>query len=373
MARHKKGVAVVVIGVDVGGTFTDVACLVDGATIHCVKVPTRPTDIAGGVLEGVTRVLRLVGQPVDAVERIVHGTTVATNAIVQRKGAVTGLLATKGFEDILEIGRLKRSRMYDLMIDAQTPTFIAPRRQRLGIRERVGSRGEVIEPLHEEDVVAAVTHLRERFGVEAIAVAYLFSFQNPAHEVRTREIIKERFPGIAVSISSEVHPQYREYERTCVTAFDAYLRPVMEQYLVLLEAELQRQGVGARLQVMQSRGGITSAALATQRPVHLFLSGPAAGVIGGKFAAEQAGSTQLITLDMGGTSNDVALVTAGRPLITTETRILDYPVPIPMVDVHTIGAGGGSLAWIDSGGGLQVGPESAGADPGPVCYGKGGT
>jgi N-methylhydantoinase A/oxoprolinase/acetone carboxylase beta subunit len=305
------------------------------------------------------------------VQRFIHGTTVATNAVLERKGAVTGVLATAGFEDVLELGRQKRSRMYDLDMDPETPAFLAPRRRRVGIRERLDARGRVRLPLDEAQVRAEVARLRAE-GVQALAVCYLFSFLDPAHEARTREICREVAPEMSVSLSSEVDPTFREYERLCVTAFDAYLGPVVKRYLAGLAETLRTLGVSAVPQIMRSRGGIVSAGVAARQPVTLFLSGPAGGVIGARSAAGLSGVRDFVSLDMGGTSNDVAVVHGGEPLIVSEGRIGDFPVRTPMVDVNTIGAGGGSIAWLDRAGGLRVGPLSAGAEPGPACYARGG-
>src|SRR5207253_189722 len=241
----------------------------------------------------------------------------------------------------------------------------------IGIRERLDARGQVLVPLTETDVRTAVQDLRAQ-EVEAIAVCYLFSFVNPTHERRTREIIAELAPEISVSLSSDVDPTFREYERLCVTAFDAYLGPVVKRYLAGLADTLRGLGVPGVPLIMRSRGGIVSAALAAQQPVTLFLSGPAGGVIGAGFAAERSGVRDFVSLDMGGTSNDVAMVREGKPLLASEGAIGPYPVRTPMVDVNTIGAGGGSIAWIDAAGGLRVGPRSAGAEPGPACYARGG-
>ncbi|HEY7490910.1 MAG TPA: hydantoinase/oxoprolinase family protein [Candidatus Tectomicrobia bacterium] len=361
------------IAIDIGGTFTDVVCLQDQQRLVLAKVPTTPQDLVQGVRQGVARVLELVGQPAGAVERFIHSTTVATNAILEHKGAITGVLMTAGFEDALEIGRQKRSNMYDLFLDAETPVFLAPRRQRVGIRERLDATGRVLQPLDEPQVVDAVAMLRQQYGVQSLAVCYLFSFLNPVHEIRTRELLAAYFPDLAVSLSSEVDPVFREYERVCVTAFDAYVRPIVAAYMQRLAEALETMGIRAHLQVMQSRGGLTTVQTVTTRPVSMLLSGPASGVIGGRFAGEQSHLRNVITLDMGGTSCDVALVQEGKPLLCREGRMGRYPLRLPMVDVNTVGAGGGSLAWIDSSGGLRVGPQSAGADPGPACYGRGGT
>jgi N-methylhydantoinase A/oxoprolinase/acetone carboxylase beta subunit len=359
------------IGVDIGGTFTDIVALGRDGRLVLTKVPTTPKDLLLAPAAAVRAVLARAGAAPAAVERFIHGTTVATNAVLEQKGAVTAVLTTEGFEDVLEMGRQKRSRMYDLDMDAETPTFLAPRRRRVGIRERLDARGQALVPLDEEQVRAEVARLRDA-GIQALAVCYLFSFVNPAHERRTREICAAVAPALSVSLSSEVDPTFREYERLCVTAFDAYLGPVVQRYLAGLAEALRALGVRAVPQIMRSRGGIVSAAVAARQPVTLFLSGPAGGVVGARFAAARSGVRDFVSLDMGGTSNDVAVVQGGVPLLASEGRIGTYPVRTPMVDVNTIGAGGGSIAWLDGAGGLRVGPVSAGAEPGPACYGRGG-
>jgi N-methylhydantoinase A/oxoprolinase/acetone carboxylase beta subunit len=360
------------IGVDIGGTFTDVVLLRDHEQLFHAKVASTPRDLIDGVRRGIEKVLRLAGHRPGEVRRVIHGSTVATNAVLERTGAVTGLLMTAGFEDTLEIGRQKRSRMYDLRLDPETPTFLAPARRRLGIRERIAADGDVLAPLDEADVRRAVAELTGRHRVEAVAVCYLFSFCNPAHERRTREIIEAEFPGIQVSLSSDVDPTFREYERCVVTALDAYLRRVVASYVGRLGGALAAMGVSAELQVMQSRGGIATAEAVLRRPVSLLLSGLAAGVIGGQHAAAVSGIDSVITLDIGGTSCDIAVIREGQPVLASQGQIAGYPLRLQMVDVATIGAGGGSIAWLDPAGGLRVGPRSAGAEPGPACYGRGG-
>lgn len=359
------------IGVDIGGTFTDVVLLRDGASLAHTKVPSTPRDHVAGVRRGIEKILAATGTPAAEVSRLVHGSTVATNAFLERKGSLTGVLMTSGFEDTLEIGRTQRRRMYDLLLEPVAPGFLARRRHRFGITERVAADGSVVTPLDEADVRAAARALRDA-GVEAVAVCYLFSFLNPEHELRTRTILQEEAPELHVSLSCEIDPQFREYERVLVTTLDAYLRAAVEGYVGRLEGMLTDLGASAPLQIMQSRGGIQNAQAATRRPVSMLLSGLAAGVIGGKFAAQRAGFQNVITLDIGGTSCDVALVEEGKPLIAGHGAIGGYPVRLQLVDVSTIGAGGGSIAWIDEGGGLRVGPQSAGAEPGPACYGRGG-
>ena len=360
------------IGVDIGGTFTDIVLRRESGEMHRAKVPSTKGDPIAGVRHGVEKVLAAANLPASQVTRFIHGSTVAINALLERKGSVTGLLMTRGFEDTLEIGRQKRSRMYDLFLRPETPTFMAPRHRRFGISERIASDGSIVEPLNEGEVRAACRTLVEQYGVSAISVCYLFSFRNPAHEMRTRELIATAHPRIQVSLSAEVDPTFREYERCVVTTLDAYLQGAVGDYLERLGRTLRDIGFRANLQVMQSRGGITSAETVARRPVSLLLSGLAAGVVGSQFVASRIGFDEVISLDMGGTSCDIALISAGKPLLASETRIADLPLRAQMIDVNTIGAGGGSIAWVDDAGGLRVGPQSAGAEPGPACYGRGG-
>ena len=358
------------IGIDVGGTFTDVVCAREGRAPVVFKVPSTPANPGEAALAAVAR-LAAKGIEPGTLTQIAHGTTVATNAVLERKGGRLGIITTEGFRDTLEIGRQMRQEMYEVRLDPQTPVFLAPRAMRHGVRERVGPGGEVIEPLDEASVRDALDRLAMA-GAECVAVCLLFSFVNPEHERRVREVARTEHPEIEVSLSSEVDPAFREYERTAVTAFDAYIKPTVRRYLARLAQRLADAGVSAPLQVMQSRGGLASAGIAGSRPVRLFLSGPAAGVIGGQTTGAAAGYEDLITLDVGGTSSDIALVSGAKPLIRSEGVIAGFPVRVPMVDVNAIGAGGGSVAWLDDAGGLRVGPRSAGSDPGPACYARGG-
>jgi N-methylhydantoinase A len=363
---------VIEIGVDIGGTFTDVVLLKDGDTLVNVKVPTTPTDLIDAVEDGVRAILQKAGCKPRDVARFIHGSTVAINALLERKGATTGILMTAGFEDTLEIGRHKRSRMYDLHLKPETPTFLAPRRRRIGVSERIGPDGSVSVPLDEKQVIEAVGALVRDHGVTAIAICYLFSFRNPAHEQRTRDLIKAAYPELEVSISSEVDPTFREYERLVVTTLETYLRGTVGSYVSRLAQSLKAMGFEAGLQVMQSRGGITGAETIAERPVSLLLSGLAAGVVGSRFVAAAAGFEDIVSLDIGGTSCDIAMIRAGKPLLTNFTLLEQLPLRQQMIDVSTIGAGGGSIAWLDDVGGLRVGPQSMGSDPGPACYGRGG-
>ena len=359
------------IGVDVGGTFTDVVCRRPGQAPIIIKVPTTRDDPSVGVLASLERLKEEFQVGAADVARFVHGTTVATNAVIERKGATVGLLTTEGFRDILEMGRQLRRAVYSIILEPETPAFLAPGARRKGVRERIAADGSILVPLDEESVRRAAAELVED-GATAIAISFLFSFLDPVHERRAREVVGAAYPDLDISISSEVDPAFREYERTVATAFDAYIKPVVSGYLQRLTERLEREGVGAPLQIMQSRGGICAASSARLRPVRLFLSGPAAGVVGARDVGRAAGFEDLIAIDIGGTSCDISLIRAGRPMLRSEGVIGGFPVRVPMVDVNAIGAGGGSIAWLDEGGGLRVGPQSAGADPGPACYGRGG-
>ena len=360
------------VGVDIGGTFTDVVVRGAGAPTRIMKIPSTRKDPSIAVLQALARMEADWDLRPQQVTRFVHGTTVATNAVLERKGACVGLITTEGFRDVLEIGRQMRHQMYDLALSPETPTFLAPGRFRREIAERVSSTGEVLRELDEAAVAAAADELVAA-GARAIAVVFLFSFLNEAHERRAREIIAQRHPDVFVSLSCEVDPAFREYERTVVTTFDAYVKPVVDRYLANLDAGLAAAHVPAPLQIMQSRGGISGSATARLRPVRLFLSGPAAGVIGARMVGEAADCPNLITVDIGGTSCDIALIENGTPALRSEGLIDGFPVRTSMVDVNSIGSGGGSIAWLDAAKGLRVGPHSAGSEPGPACYGIGGT
>ncbi len=359
------------IGVDIGGTFTDIVCREAGGVMHVLKVPTSKGDPSAAVIQSIVELRERWGVGAAEVSRFAHGTTVATNAVLERKGARIGVLMTAGFRDVLEIGRQLRGQVYQIVLEPEAPVFLAPRRYRREIPERIDARGAVLQAIDEAAVVAAADELVGD-GVEAIAIAFLFSFRNPAHELRAAELIRARHPKLMLSLSHEVDPAFREYERTVVTAFDAYLKPRVDTYLARLEEGLAEAGIEAPLQVMQSRGGLASAEVARQRPVRLFLSGPAAGVIGGQIVGASASTDDLITIDVGGTSADIALISRRKPMLRSEGTIGGYAVRVAMVDVTTLGSGGGSIAHLDASGGLRVGPQSAGSEPGPACYGRGG-
>jgi N-methylhydantoinase A/oxoprolinase/acetone carboxylase beta subunit len=371
-AKHFLNANSLSIGIDIGGTFTDVVCRLPDGTLKQFKLPSTRANPAQAVRDAVAFMVREWKIAPADIGRFVHGTTVATNAVLERKGAKVGLITTEGFRDVLEIGRGNRQEIYDTVMKPQTPVFLAPREFRRGVPERLTVDGAVLTPLDETALAKAVAELIAE-GAEALAVCFLFSYLNPAHEQRARAIIHKAAPGLLVSLSSDVDPAFREYERTTVTAFDAYVKPVLDRYLTGMEQNLAADGVPAPLQIMQSRGGVCSAAVARERPVRLFLSGPAAGAIGGALIGARTNEPNLITVDIGGTSCDIALITGGTPLIRADGIIDRYPVRVPMVDVNAIGAGGGSVAWLDGSGLLRVGPHSAGSEPGPACYGRGAT
>ena len=361
------------VGIDVGGTFTDVF-IRDGErsgwTVR--KVPSTPPAFAEGFLHGLGSALQQAGGQPAQVARVIHGTTVATNCILTQSGARLGFLLTEGFRDILYVGVGWRPRMYDLDMDPVEPLFLAPRRRSLEVRERIDAKGAVVTPLDEAQLLETAAELVERQGAEVLVVCYLHAYANPSHERRSRELLAERYPALPVTLSSDVLPRRREYRRLVVSGFDGYVKPVVNNYLGGLVERLRACGVPAPLHVMQSHGGVCGVQNVIERPVGTVHSGLAAGVIGAANVGAGAGCPDLISLDMGGTSTDVALIRDGRPLVTNDGGFEDYPLNIPMVDVRTIGAGGSSIAFVDAGGGLRVGPDSAGADPGPACYGRGG-
>lgn len=351
------------LGVDVGGTFTDLVALGRQGLIT-IKVPSTPRDQSVGVLNAV----RQSGVAADAVRALAHGMTVATNALLERNGARTALITTRGFRDVLEIARQHRSSLYDLTRNRPEP--LVRRDLRFTVRERMGPGGE-IEALDEDSVREAVEAIRGASGVEAVAVCLLFGFMHPWHERRIGEMLNEALPHLHVSLSSEVLPEFREFERFSTTAADAYLGPRLSRYLDSLAAQLEEDGLPAPL-VMQSSGGVMDIADARRNAAACVLSGPAGGVVGAAHVGGLSGFDNLLTFDMGGTSTDVAPVLQGQAATTTEGEVAGVPIRLPMVDVHTVSAGGGSIAWVDAGGALRVGPRSAGADPGPACYGLGG-
>jgi len=365
------------IGVDVGGTHTDLVLVDEDRGLTFVhKVATTVGDPSAGAMAGVVELCRKAGVEPGQIDYFMHGTTIATNIILEHNGAHCGLITTEGFRDVLHIARHKRPMNFSLQLDLPWQTYeLVRRRDRLTVRERIAAPiGDVLVPLDEDELREAVRELRDR-GVEAIAICFLFSFLNPLHERRAAQIIADEAPGVYVSLSHEVIPLYREYERFSTTCLNTYVGPRTARYLGRFEQSLHAIGLGSGLHLMQSSGGGATLDAATRRPVTLLMSGPAGGVLGGIWVGRTAGFPSVITLDVGGTSADIGVAPEGelRFKHLLDTRIGDYHAMVPMVEVDTIGAGGGSIASIDSGGQFQVGPRSAGADPGPCCYGKGGT
>lgn len=357
----------VVVGIDVGGTFTDLTEIDEASgAVRITKVPSRPEDEGRAVLEGLER----IADPRD-VRRIVHGTTVATNAILQRRGARVAFVTTAGFKDLIEIGRTKRNLPALFNPTFVRPTPPVPRPLRFEVGERMLHDGRALRPLDADEVRRLCEALRDR-GVEAFAVCLLFSYANPDHERRVGDALRRAFPGVPVSLSSEVVQEYREFERFSTTVFNAYIRPLMERYLESLEKRLFDAGYPPGVLTVGSSGGALTVDAARRLPIKTIASGPAGGVSQAIFVARGIGLPNLITYDIGGTSTDVCLVRDGEATVTTETLLAGFPLKTPQIDIKSVGAGGGSIAWVDIDGALQVGPHSAGADPGPACYARGG-
>ena len=348
----------ILVGVDTGGTFTDFVYK-KGNRWGVYKTLSTPHNPAEAILKG----LEVIGG--EKPRLIVHGTTVATNTLLERKGAKTAFVTNRGFKDIIEIGRQNREELYNLHY--RRPEPLVPRNLRFELDCRVNSKGEIVKDLDPKEVEELIETLK-RESVEAVAVCFLFSFLNREHEKKVGNLLRERLKGVHVSVSSEILPEFREYERASTTVVNAYVAPKMAKYINTLKENLSPRG---RLVVMQSNGGVISADTVVKEPVRTVLSGPAGGVVGAWKIGRAAGFERLITFDMGGTSTDVSLID-GKPTLTTETKISGIPIKVPMIDIHTVGAGGGSIVWVDKGGALKVGPQSAGADPGPICYGRGG-
>jgi N-methylhydantoinase A len=371
------------IAVDIGGTFTDIVLMKPDGVLSEGKVSTTPDDPSRAVIAGVLTLLREHGVPPADVAEILHGTTVGSNTILQRRGAKTGLITTRGFRDVLEIGRIRMPEMFDLAWTKPAP--LVPRRYRVEVDERIAADGGVIEPLSEADLIAAVEHLVSE-GIEAVALCFINSYRNSVHERQAEAIVKIRYPALPISASYAVLPEMKEYERTSTTVVNAYLLAAMRNYLDRLESGLRGIGVTAPILVMTSNGGMLSARAAAEKPVMVVASGPAGGVIGGVRLGQTLGQPNVIVFDMGGTTAKAVIVENGRPSMTSEYEFRDgmstssrfikaggYLLKVPAIDLAEVGAGGGSLASVDTGGLLKVGPESAGANPGPACYGLGNT
>lgn len=357
------------VGVDTGGTFTDI-CLYDPAsgTLRVWKISSSNADPSEAIVAGIREVLEVSGKAAADVTYVGHGTTVATNALIEGRTARTALLTTAGFRDVVEIGRQTRPTLYDLQVRKVTP--LASRDLRLELDERVRFDGSVAKALNPRQVLERAAQL-EAQGVEAVAVGFLFSHLAPEHEATVARLLEERLPGVFISTSHQVAAEYREFERFSTTLVNAALGPVMRDYLGRLQPRLLQLGVSAAPRLTQSNGGIISASHAAEYPVKTVLSGPAAGVMGAVEVARSTGIGDIITFDMGGTSSDVSLTRQGAPSLSTRASVHGHPLKVPQLDIHAVGAGGGSIARVDAGGLLKVGPASAGAFPGPVCYGQG--
>ena len=361
------------IAIDTGGTFTDVVAI-DEATgdIASTKTPSTPEDLSVGLIEGVRKVLAAVGAgPVD-VRMLLHGSTVATNAVLEHKFDGLGLLVTKGFRHLIEIARQSVPDGYGNSFFWVKPRRLVPLHLVREVPGRMRFDGSVLEPLDEAAVIDAVRELVED-GVRCIAVCLLHSYANDAHEKRVGEIIARRFPDVFVSLSSVVLPEYREYERAMTTLIDVLVKPFCRTYLRRAAEKITAASGDIPFLIMQSNGGIVKHSTAGERPVTMLLSGPAAGVLGSMHTAQLAGYRDILTIDVGGTSTDVSIIENYQPRYTSTSMVENYPVKTPMLDIVTVGAGGGSIVWTDSYGQLKVGPQSAGANPGPICYSKGGT
>ena len=369
------------VAADIGGTFTDVAAVLPDGRVATRKLPSTPPRYADAVVAGVTALLEELGSPRDAVEQILHGCTVATNAILEHKGAKTALLTTRGFRDVLELQRVRVPALYDPLFEKPKP--LVPRRLRFEVRERLDARGEVVEALDRDDVARAIAAMRDE-DVEAIAVCFLHSYANPAHEEQAGAMIREALPDRFLSLSIDVLPQKREYERTSTTVINAYVGPPVSAYMRAMIDDLRGVGVGGRLMVMQSSGGVIDAESVVHKPAQIVECGPAAGVVGALEIGGASGYRNLITLDMGGTTAKASLIEDGKLSLAAEYEVGGgmssrsalaggggYALKLPVIDISEVGAGGGSIVWLDKAGALKVGPRSAGAVPGPACYGAG--
>jgi N-methylhydantoinase A len=365
------------VGVDIGGTFTDFMLYdTESGAVHVHKVRSTPDDPGRAMVSGLVELCDEAGVEPAQVDAVFHGTTVATNAVLEHRGAETGMLTTKGFRDVVHIGRHQRPQHYSIMQDIpwQARPFVKRRHRHVASERILPPTGEVLEPLDEDEVRAAAHALKEA-GVESVAICFLFSYLNPEHEQRAAEIVAEELPDAFVTSSADIFPQFREFERFTTACMNAFVGPVTGRYLERLGTALSSQGMPGKLHVMMSNGGVAAVDTAARKPVTLLLSGPAAGVLGGLWAGETTGRQRLITFDVGGTSADIGIVTERgiSEASARDTWVAGYPLLVPMIDIHTIGAGGGSIAYVDDGGAFRVGPRSAGASPGPACYGQGGT
>lgn len=381
MTLKQASVNGVRVGCDIGGTFTDIVLEMPDGRLYVNKTSTTPDNLGEAIVQGLGRLIEQAGIAASDIVEIVHGTTTASNTILQKVGAKTGVITTEGFRDILEIGRIRTPTMFDLAWSKPEP--LAPRRWRRGVKERIDARGQVVTPLDEAQLLSEARVLVDE-GVQALAVCFLNSYINPAHEQRAKSLLREHFPNLSLSISSDVLPEIKEYERTSTSVVNAYILPAMMTYLSRLKDDLRAMGVKASLQVMASNGGMMGIASASEKPVFAVASGPAGGVAGAVRIGAVTNDPDLIVFDMGGTTAKASIISAGQASLTNEYEFRDgisapsrfvkgggYVLKVPAIDIAEVGAGGGSIAGLDAGGLLCVGPESAGAAPGPACYGKG--
>ncbi len=382
LKKHvSSGVRGVRVGCDIGGTFTDIVLAMPDGRLFVNKTSTTPDDLGRAIVQGLGALIEQAGVSPGDITEIVHGTTTASNTILQKVGARTGVLTTEGFRDVLEIGRIRTPTMFDLGWSKPQP--LSPRRWRRGIRERIDAKGRVVTALDEAQLLSEARELVDE-GVGSMAICFINSYINPAHELAAKALLQANFPSLLLSVSCEVLPEIKEYERTSTTVVNAYILPAMRTYLARLREDLERMGVRASLQVMASNGGMMGIASATDKPVFAVASGPAGGVAGAVEIGHLGGDQDLIVFDMGGTTAKASIIAGGQPSLTNEYEFRDgisapsrfvkgggYVLKVPAIDIAEVGAGGGSIAWMDAGGLLCVGPESAGATPGPACYGNG--
>lgn len=359
------------LGIDTGGTNTDVVLTnVETGRIYYTKTPTTPKELLKGINKGINKIVNECGISHQEIKELVYGTTIVVNMIAQKESEATALITTKGFKDVLEIGRAYRNEnIYD--INMEKPEPLVKRNLRFEVSERMNFLGQEIEPVNEQEVVNIVNKLKEK-NIRAVAVCLMHSYANPKHELQIKEIIQRVWPEVYITVSAEIIPQFREYERTSTTVINAYMMPNMASHIVDFKNEMQKNKINANCFMMQGNAGIMTFDAALKKPVSVSESGPIAGLIAANYMSQLIGEKNIITLDMGGTSADVALIQNNIMRFTTENNVEGYPISIPTADLSFIGAGGGSIAWCDAGGALKVGPKSAGAEPGPVCYGKGG-
>jgi len=358
------------LSVDVGGTFTDIVLFnSESKEILTTKISSTPKDQSIGLIKGIEKIAKKIGlNSYNEISYFIHGTTVATNALLERKGAKTAIITTEGFRDVFEIARQRRPHLYDFW--AKRPKPPIPRYLTFEVPERVLFDGKVVKEIDEGKAKNIIQKLKD-YNVDSVAICFLHSYKNHDNELKMKKLIIKELPNIYISTSCETLPEIREYERTCTTAVNAYLMPKVQSYINNLVEKKDNIGIKPKLHIMQSNGGIMSANVAAKRSVHTVFSGPAGGVLAGAYISKLIGEPNVITLDMGGTSTDIVLMEDSKAKLTTNGEIGTFPIKVPMIEMHTIGTGGGSIAWVDAGGALKVGPESAGADPGPACYGLG--